>query len=42
MDLILEPNKIYLIFEYLDDDLKNVLDKLGKKFFDLNLVKVFL
>lgn len=33
LDFILEPNKIYLIFEYLETDLANFMEKLPKEIF---------
>ena len=33
LDFILEPNKIYLIFEYLETDLYNFMEQLPKEIF---------
>jgi len=42
-DVVIEDKKLYLVFEFLDKDLKAVLESLGKEeFLDPQLVKKFL
>jgi serine/threonine protein kinase len=42
LDIIIETNKIYLILEYLQTDLKIFLDSLNNKYLDLKTVKKFM
>ena len=42
LDMIIEPKKIYLIFEYLKTDLKIFLDNLGKQYLDIKTIKKFM
>jgi len=40
-DVVIDQKQLYLIFEYVERDLKSYLESLGNKFMDAYKVKVF-